>query len=348
MKVPESHKRRDIMVLFLVAVAVCLLLTGYCYKEIYAPLNVVEDQSYMVLPGSSLFGITNDLVDRGIVTTPERLFRYYALLTRSEGTLKAGEYDISVVGSTSDLLELLRSGVVIQRRITFLEGWTFAQWREHLAQEQMLQQVLAETTDLAIMTELGKPHTQPEGWFFPDTYRFMRGETDKDVLRRAHAKMIDTMEQEWPGRSVGDAIVDFYQALILASVIEKETGSYADRGKISRVFVNRLQKNMRLQSDATVIYGLGEKFEGDIKRSHLKQISSYNTYVNVGLPPTPIGMPGLASIRAALHPDPGEFLFFVAKGDGTSYFSDNLEEHNAAVEQYQRSGRRADYQSNPQ
>jgi len=346
--VPESHKLRDLMVLCLGAVAVFLLFTGYCYKEVHAPLNVTADQTYLVLPGSSLYGITNDLVDQGIVTTPERLFRYYALLTRSEGTLKAGEYDISVVGSTADLLDLLRSGVVIQRQITFLEGWTFAQWRQHLAGEQALEHVLAETSDLAVMAELGKPHTLPEGWFFPDTYHFMRGESDKDVLRRAHAKMGDIMNEEWPGRSVGDAIADFYQALIIASIIEKETGSPADRGKISRVFVNRLQRNMRLQSDATVIYGLGEKFEGDLKRSHLKQTSPYNTYVNVGLPPTPIGMPGLASIRAALHPDPGEFLFFVAKGDGTSYFSDNLVEHNAAVERYQRSGRREDYQSNPQ
>ena len=345
---PESHKRRDLMVLCLGTVASLLLFTGYCYKEVHAPLNVAAGQTYMVLPGSSLYGITNDLVDQGIVTTPERLFRYYALLTRSEGTLKAGEYDISVVGSTTDLLDLLRSGVVIQRQITFLEGWTFAQWRQHLAEEQVLKHVLAETSDLAMMAELGKPHTLPEGWFFPDTYRFMRGETDKDVLRRAHAKMGDIMDQEWPGRSVGDAIADFYQALIIASIIEKETGSHADRGKISRVFVNRLQRNMRLQSDATVIYGLGDKFEGNLKRSHLKQVAPYNTYVNFGLPPTPIGMPGLASIRAALHPDPGEYLFFVAKGDGTSYFSDNLVEHNAAVERYQRSGRRQDYQSNPQ
>jgi UPF0755 protein len=339
--VPESHKRRDLMVLCLGTVASLLLFTGYCYKEVHAPLNVAAGQTYMVLPGSSLYGITNDLVDQGIVTTPERLFRYYALLTRSEGTLKAGEYDISVVGSTTDLLDLLRSGVVIQRQITFLEGWT-------LAEEQALKHVLAETSDLAMMAELGKPHTLPEGWFFPDTYRFMRGETDKDVLRRAHAKMGDIMDQEWPGRSVGDAIADFYQALIIASIIEKETGSHADRGKISRVFVNRLQRNMRLQSDATVIYGLGDKFEGNLKRSHLKQVAPYNTYINFGLPPTPIGMPGLASIRAALHPDPGEYLFFVAKGDGTSYFSDNLVEHNAAVERYQRSGRRQDYQSNPQ
>jgi UPF0755 protein len=346
--VPESHRRRDLIVLFLGALAIFLLLAGYCYREVHAPLNVAAGQTYMILPGSSLYGITNDLVDQGIVTTPKRLFRYFALLTRSEGTLKAGEYDVSVVSSTADLLDLLRSGVVIQRQITFLEGWTFVQWRQHLAGEPALKHVLAETSDFEVMAELGKPHTLPEGWFFPDTYRFMRGETDKDVLHRAHAKMSDIIDQEWSGRSVGDAIGDFYQALIVASIIEKETGSHADRGKISRVFVNRLQRDMRLQSDATVIYGLGDKFEGNLKRSHLKQPAPYNTYVNFGLPPTPIGMPGLASILAALHPDPGEFLFFVAKGDGTSYFSDNLVKHNAAVERYQRSGRRQDYQSNPQ
>lgn len=345
---PESHKRRDLLVLCLGILTCFLLLAGYCYREVHAPVNVSQGQSYRVFPGSSLFGIANDLVEQNIVTTPERMFRYYALLTRSKGTLKAGEYDISSVQSTAGLLHLFRSGVVIQREITFLEGWTFAQWRQHLAREQALNHLLAETSDLAVMAELGKPRSIPEGWFFPDTYRFMRGESDQDVLRRAHNKMLDVLDEEWPGRSVGDGIEDSYQALIIASMIEKETGSNADRGKVSRVFFNRLQRSMRLQSDATVIYGLGDEFEGDLKRFHLKQTTPYNTYVKFGLPPTPIGMPGLASIHAALHPEPGEFLFFVAKGDGTSHFSEKLAEHNAAVERYQRSGRRQDYQSNPQ
>ena len=333
--------------IFISIVCIVGLGVAYCYQQINSPIVVNQKLTYVIDEGAPLFSVTRRLVEQGIITTPERLLRYYALLTRSHGTLKAGEYDLAEVQTAVDLLQLFRSGKVIERDITFLEGWTFTDWRQHLGQEPYINHRMAHLSDMEVMALMGKPHVIPEGWFFPDTYRYTRGETDLAILQRAHTKMLEVIEEEWVTRSVEDVIATPYDAIIMASLIEKETGADMDRGKVSRVFVNRLEKRIRLQCDPTVIYGLGDSFDGNLTRSHLKEPTPYNTYTNFGLPPTPISTPGLASIRAALHPEIGEYLYFVAKGDGTSYFSLSLSEHNDAVERFQRSGRSEEYQSAP-
>ncbi len=339
--------RRDLTILFIGIVCIVGIGIGYCFQQINSPIVIKQGQTYVIEGGASLFSVTRHLVEQGIVTTPERLLRYYALLTRSDGTLKAGEYELAEAQTTVELLQLFRSGKVIERDITFLEGWTFSDWRRHLDQEPHIDHRLSHLSDKEVIALMGKPHVMPEGWFFPDTYRFTRGETDLVILQRAHMKMREVIEEEWATRSVGNVVATPYDAIILASLIEKETGADIDRRKVSRVFVNRLERKIRLQCDPAVIYGLGDSFDGNLTRSHLKEPTPYNTYTNFGLPPTPISMPGLASIRAALHPAIGEYLYFVAKGDGTSYFSLSLSEHNDAVERFQRSGRRKEYQSAP-
>ncbi len=339
---------RIMVILFIVVVLVIVSGTFYCYRLINSPLIVSSNQTYLVASGSSLYRITHNLVDAGIVNMPTVIFRFYAMMTGSQGQLKAGKYDISEVNSPRELLALLRSGKVMEWGITFVEGWTFADWRKALDGEAEIHHQISSETDLGIMTLLGKPGMLPEGWFFPDTYHYTSGESDIDILRQAHRKMIRVLDENWQGRAVGNLIGTPYEALIIASMIEKETGVNDDRGRVARVFFNRLEQRMRLQSDPTVIYGLGSRYTGDLVLRHLKEDTPYNTYVNAGLPPTPIAMPGLASIQAALHPAAGEYLYFVAKGDGSSYFSKSLEEHNAAVERYQRSGRRKDYRSTQQ
>ena len=339
--------RRDLTVLFIGIVCIVGIGIGYCFQQINSPIVIKQGQTYVIEGGASLFSVTRHLVEQGIVTTPERLLRYYALLTRSDGTLKAGEYELAEAQTTVELLQLFRSGKVIERDITFLEGWTFLDWRRHLDQEPHIDHRLPHLSDMEVIALMGKPHVMPEGWFFPDTYRFTRGETDLVILQRAHMKMREVIEEEWATRSVGNVVATPYDGIILASLIEKETGADIDRRKVSRVFVNRLERKIRLQCDPAVIYGLGDSFDGNLTRSHLKEPTPYNTYTNFGLPPTPISMPGLASIRAAMHPEIGEYLYFVAKGDGTSYFSLSLSEHNDAVERFQRSGRREEYQSAP-
>ncbi len=315
----------------------------YLNRLLDAPVNVADGQIYVLERGASLTSVTEGLV--GIITVPPRVLRYYGLLTRSDGRLQAGEYDLSGATSSKHILEILRAGKVVQREITFLEGWRFAEWRSHLSRESSIVHELAD--DSEVMVQMGATGASPEGWFFPDTYRFTRGESDVDILRRAHEKMRRVLTVAWPERTVGGVLRTPYEALTVASMIEKETGHGADRSKVAQVFVNRLRKNIRLQSDATVIYGLGPGFNGDLVKRDLREDTPYNTYLHRGLPPTPIAMPGLASIRAALHPEPGEFLYFVARGDGTSEFSKSLAEHADAVERYQRSGRRTDYQSRP-
>ncbi len=326
--------RRDLVVFFVGIICVATLGIGYCYQQINSPIVIKDGETYVIEGGASLFSITRQLVEQGIVSTPERLLRYYALFTRSEGTLKAGEYDLTMVRTVGDLLRLFRSGKVIERDITFLEGWTFADWRRHLTQESYIDHQLSRLSDLEVMALMGKPHVMPEGWFFPDTYRFTRGETDLMILQRAHMKMRAVLEEEWSTRSVGVVVATPYDAIILASLVEKETGADIDRGKVSRVFVNRLEKQIRLQCDPTVIYGLGEDFDGDIKRKDLRNYTPYNTYRINGLPPTPIAMPSKEAILAAVNPPKSEYVYFVAKGDGSHQFSTTLKQHNAAVNRY--------------
>jgi len=301
---------------------------------------------YEVPRGGNVNSIMSDLDRRGILTAPVTAIRVYARATRFMGQIKAGEYELSGDMTASSLLRLFRSGKVIQRQITFVEGWTFRDWRDALRQQEALEHTLDPVSDDDVMELLGAPGVYPEGQFFPDTYHYTRGETDLSILARAHQRLEDTLQREWDRGWHPSVLPTPYEALILASIVEKESGHPADRPKIARVFINRLAANMRLQSDPTIIYGLKD-FAGNLTRADLADKSPYNTYVVRGLPPTPICNPGVDAIVATLNPDPGNYLYFVARGDGTSEFSETLEAHNAAVARFQKGGRVKDYRSAP-
>jgi UPF0755 protein len=230
---------------------------------------------------------------------------------------------------------LLVSGKTLTHSITFPEGWTFRQWREQMASHPALVHTLKGLSDEAVMERLGHPGVHPEGRFFPDTYLFPRGFSDLQLLQWAWRRMEEELADAWRERDKGLPLKTSYEALILASIIEKETGMPSERREIAGVFIRRLKKGMKLQTDPTVIYGMGREYAGNIRRKDLKKDTPYNTYVHAGLPPTPICMPGRESLQAAVHPAAGKAFYFVARGDGSHQFSATLREHNRAVRKYQ-------------
>jgi UPF0755 protein len=232
----------------------------------------------------------------------------------------------------------LVNGEVVQHSLTIIEGWTFQQLLQAVRSHPMLTQTLADADPQAVMEALAEPGTHPEGWFYPDTYRFPRGTSDVEFLRRAYRVMQQRLAAEWEKRAEGLPLKSPYEALVLASLIERETAVAAERTRIAGVFVRRLRKGMRLQTDPTVIYGMGDAYEGRIRWRDLRTDTPYNTYTRHGLPPTPIAMPSGAAINAALNPADGKELYFVSRGDGSHHFSATLEEHNAAVRCYQLGG----------
>lgn len=299
-----------------------------------------------VAPGDSLKTIAGKLHLSGILAYP-RMVMLYGRWTGMDQLLKSGEFLLPQHSTAMSMLELLQSGAVIQYRVTLPEGITLSKALDILAQEEVLKKTLQGTDDTRVL-ELVKPHLHPEGLFLPDTYQFSRGATDWAILQRAHQAMLDVLQQEWLEREPQLPYKTPYEALIMASIIERETGLAEERGKIAGVFNRRMQKGMLLQTDPTVIYGLGENFDGNLRRKHLTQDSNrYNTYRHTGLPPTPIALPGVAAIHAALHPEVGDALYFVARGDGGHAFSATLKEHNSAVRKYQLN-RRENYRSTPE
>ncbi|MDX1381402.1 MAG: endolytic transglycosylase MltG [Xanthomonadales bacterium] len=294
------------------------------------PLPIPPEGAVFVLePGSSGAGIVADLAAAGL-TEPGWKWR---LLMRLEPRLyRAGEYRLEAGSRPRDVLALLASGRVIRYRVTLVEGWTFRQVAALLDANGVLQHRFDLSDPAAwpgVLEELGLAH--PEGWFLPETYLFVRGDSDLDLLRRAHEAMRETLDAAWAARRVGLPLESPYELLILASIIEKETAVASEREEIAGVFVRRLERGMRLQTDPTVIYGIGETFDGDIRRRDLETDTPYNTYTRHGLPPTPIAMPGRASLMAAAQPADGDTLYFVADGNGGHTFSVTLEEHQAAV-----------------
>ncbi len=293
-----------------------------------------DETVFLIRSGSNIKTIAQDLTREGIIEDPW-LFILLARLKGVETSVRAGEYRIEAEQSPDDLLETFTRGSSIQYSLTVIEGWTFRQMLDALAADPILEQTLGDRSDAEIMSLLGRPGEHPEGRFFPDTYRFPKGTSDVDFLRRAYQVMESHLEREWNQRDPDLPLANSYEALILASIIEKETAVGFERPLIAGVFVERLRRNMRLQTDPTVIYGIGASFDGDIRFRDLKADTPYNTYLHAGLTPTPIALPGLESIRAALHPARTNALYFVSKGDGTHHFSATLEEHNAAVRRYQ-------------
>jgi UPF0755 protein len=302
------------------------------------PLHLPEGAAtYTIEPGSSVHKIATDLAQRGIIDKPY-LFVLAAYLSGQPHSIKAGEYTLQPGMYPPELLDLFASGKVMQHAFTIVEGWSFRELRAALAQDEVLLQTLNRVTDADLMARLDRPGMMPEGWFLPDTYHYPRGTTDLEFLRRALHAMQKQLDLEWSQRTADLPYKDAYQALIMASIVEKETAAPEERPQIAGVFVRRLKLGMPLQTDPTIIYGMGEDYDGDIKRRDLTADNPYNTYQNMGLTPTPIALPGKAALHAALHPDSGDALYFVSRGDGTHQFSATLEEHNNAVIKYQLNG----------
>lgn len=287
-----------------------------------------------VMPGAPLRQVALDLHQQGTLPQPLDLV-WLARLRGDTHAIRAGEYLVSPGTTVAGLLDLLKSGKVVLHALTLVDGWTFAQVMQAVADDPALRHTLAGQGPAAVMAALGHPGESPEGRFYPDTYQFPKGTSDVAFLQRAYRDMQTHLENAWQKRAPDLPYGSPYQALILASIVQKETAQPAERAEIAGVFVRRLQKGMRLQSDPTVIYGLGSAYTGKITYKDLRTDTPYNTYTRNGLPPTAICMPSLASIEAALHPAAGTALYFVARGDGTHQFSATLAEQNAAVQKYQ-------------
>ncbi len=337
---------------FLFVVSTLLVLGGGLWgfltlqTALHQPLQLEESRTLEVPPGSTPAGIFAELEREQVLENSVWLRRYWQW--QMEGAvLHVGEYALQPAMTAAELLHLLERGDVLQRHLTLVEGWNFAQVRAALRQAERLQQTLPEDwSDAQVMDALELSGVHPEGRFFPDTYQYTLGMSDRDLLLRSYQRMEQQLADAWAGRAEDLPFDTPYEALIMASIVERETGVPSERPEIAGVFTRRLRLGMKLQTDPTVIYGLGADYKGNITRRHLTQPSDYNTYIIDGLPPTPIAMPGREALLAAVNPKPGKSLYFVAKGDGSHVFSNSLAEHNRAVREYQMR-RRADYRSSP-
>jgi len=333
--------RRSLRILAALALLAALTAAGLVWWSsvwLRTPIGALrESTTFEVSKGASLRAIASSLHDRGVLERP-RVWVAWARLTGRDAGVKAGEYQLEPGLSPRQLLELLSSGRVVLHAITFIEGSTFADVRNVLAANPAVRREYADRSDEDIMKALGSAQLHPEGQFFPDTYRFPRGTSDLELLAMAYRRMQQELQAAWSARTSDLPLATPYEALILASIVEKEAALESERARIAGVFVERLRRGMRLQTDPTVIYGMLETYDGNIRRADLSRDTPYNTYTRAGLPPTPIALPGLASLQAAVRPELSGALFFVAtgEGDGSHYFSKTLAEHNAAVQRYLR------------
>lgn len=317
--------------------AIALIILGWqVVRFLDAPVSVPEEGlSYEIAPGTAFAAVSNDLGRRGVISQP-RIFRWYARLTGDANRIHAGEYRIDAGLTPPQLLQKFVAGDVRLYSFTIVEGWTYRDLMDALQRHPAVLQTVRDDERSKLPEILGAEATHPEGLFLPETYRFPKGTRDTEILRRAYDMMARTLDAEWNDRAPDLPLENPYEALILASIIERETAREDEREKIAGVFVRRLQKSMRLQTDPTVIYGIGPDFDGNLTRRDLQTSTPYNTYTRSGLPPTPIALPGRAAIHAALNPAPGPELYFVATGlpDGSHRFSATKEEHDAAVAAY--------------
>ena len=325
------------MRLFLAAVLLTVLgLLGVGYNWVQSPLDLntpVVDVT--IVPGSSARQVANTVAGAGVQANPSLLYWWFRISGQSRA-IKAGSYELEAGITPQSLLRKFVNGDQALRNVTLVEGWTFVQVREALRKAEHLKPDSAPLSAQALMGQLGRPNLHPEGRFFPDTYSYAKGSSDIAVLQRAMRAMDQQLEAAWSLRNPQVPLKTPEDALVLASIIEKETGKPSDQGLISAVFNNRLLIGMRLQTDPTVIYGLGESFDGNLRRADLLADTPYNTYTREGLPPSPISMPGKTALLAAVQPAASKALYFVARGDGSSEFSESLDAHNRAVNKYQR------------
>lgn len=347
----SSRKKSLTRVLIALAVAIAAWGAVWEFFDYLArPLPIESVQEVEVERGTSLRPLIRQLAARGMLERP-LLFQLYVRSTGRGNHIQAGEYLLGPGTTPLDLLDMLERGQVRMHAVTLVEGWTLAQLRAQLRKATHLKQVLQDVPAADLLTVLGveaPAGRAPEGLFFPDTYVFSGATSDRDILRQAYRRMQSVLDEEWSARASNLPYRDAYDALIMASIVERETGVARERPTIAGVFVRRLQRDMPLQTDPTVIYGLGEQFDGNLRRRDLDDPTNvFNTYQRRGLPPTPIALAGRAAIRAALQPDSGNALYFVGKGDGSHQFSATLEEHERAVRRYQIEQRRQDYRSRP-
>jgi UPF0755 protein len=306
----------------------------------YRPITAIYEApvEFSIKPGSGVRSSMRQIEQAGVPVNPW-LMEALARASGKGAKLKAGTYELKPGTSPVALVDQLVRGEYAHAFVTIIEGWTFRQMRAAIAAQPSLRHDTAQLSDAELMARIGSDYPHPEGLFFPDTYRYAKGASDLQIYRQAHALLLRRLNEVWEQRPPGLPYKTPYEALIMASIIEKETGQSSERTLVAAVFVNRLRIGMLLQTDPTVIYGIGETFDGNIRRRDLTTDTPYNTYTRSGLPPTPIALPGADSIAAAFDPAESNALYFVARGDGTSQFSTNLADHNRAVNKYQRSGR---------
>lgn len=325
------------LILSALVFCILILLSFLAWLNHYAnsPLELnTASQTAIIKPDSGLSSIANQLVEQGVIKNALP----FKLLTRSlnkASSLQAGEYTFTQNMTPFEVLLALDEGKTTQSTITFIEGKTFKDIRQRLLVNKAVENTIQHKSDAEVMMLIGAKQQHPEGLFFPDTFHFNKGTKDIVILKRAHQAMIVKLEEAWQKKEAGLPYKNSYEALIMASIVEKETGIASERPMIAGVFVNRLRLGMLLQTDPTVIYGMGDAFDGNIRRKDLRADTQYNTYTRAGLPPTPIAMPSLAAIEAALHPAKTNALYFVGKGDGSHAFSSTLLQHNRAVAKYQ-------------
>ncbi|MGL6241757.1 endolytic transglycosylase MltG [Pseudomonas sp.] len=338
---------------FLLLLETGLVLAGLClgaaawkiHSALEQPLNITQEELLEVPKGTTPTRTFYRLEADGVIKDAFWL-RVYWRFNLAGQPLHKGEYRMQPGMTVEGLIDLWKRGDIVQYSLTLVEGWNFHQVRAALAKDEKLEQTLNGLSDSEVMSKIGHTGIFPEGRFFPDTYRFVRGMTDVEVLKKAYDRLDEVLAKEWEQRAADVPYTEPYQALIMASLVEKETGVPQERGQIAGVFVRRMAMGMLLQTDPTVIYGLGDRYSGKLTRAHLKEPTPYNTYMISGLPPTPIAMVGREAIHAALNPVAGNSLYFVARGDGSHVFSDDLDAHNNAVREFQLK-RRADYRSSP-
>lgn len=338
---------KQILYLGILLVTVASLYLGYQFNQFRnSAINLHQDSvEFNIMPGNSIRQVAQNLTDAGYIDDPV-MFIALAKIEGKETSTQAGEYLLKAHDTPLDLINLFSKGSSILYSFTIIEGWTFNQLLQEIQKDPVLIQTIAGKSIPEIMGQISDASEHPEGRFLPDTYHFPRGTTDLDFLKRTYKALQQKLAEEWSKRDRDIPLDTPYEALILASIIEKETGAAFERPLIAAAFIQRLKKNMRLQTDPTIIYGLGDGFDGNIRYSDLRKETPYNTYIHKGLTPTPIALPGIDAIRAALHPAQSDAIYFVSKGDGTHHFSRTLEEHNQAVSKYQLKGKKP--KRNPQ
>lgn len=327
-----------------VAVGMAIGLYWFAQQPLSTAAETVE---FSIAPGSGLGAATRQMKSAGI-DLPVWSFIALARVQGKAGMVKAGSYELKRGATAADLLRKITRGEFAYAEILFVEGWNFKQMRAALDARTDVRHDTAGLSDAELMRTIGAPTQNPEGRFFPDTYRFAKGTSDVQILQQAYQTMSRLLASAWAARAPDLPFANADEALTLASIVEKETGQRNDRPLIAAVFINRLRRGIMLQTDPTVIYGMGDRFSGDLRRVDLSTDTPYNTYMHVGLPPTPIAMPGIESIQAVLHPANSDALYFVARGDGSSHFSRSLNEHNRAVDTYQRNPRTHQKRKNEQ